>query len=103
MARQSIEIEFVKNDASYKRALKRVARFFDQPPKVGTPDDTEFGLLLLMCARYETEHHPVPPPDPVAAIEFALPGNLFHWVPAGLWPVAARQKPRAAPAPAVED
>jgi len=72
MARQNIEIEFVKHEASYKRALKRVARFFDNPPKAGTADDTEFGLLLLMCDRYETEHHPVPPPDPVAAIEFAL-------------------------------
>ena len=72
MARQNIEIEMVRGDASYKRALKRVAWYFDHPPKPGTVDDTEFGLLMLMCDRYESEHHTVPPPDPVATIEFAL-------------------------------
>jgi HTH-type transcriptional regulator/antitoxin HigA len=25
-----------------------------------------------MCDRYEAEHHAVPPPDPVSAIEFAI-------------------------------
>lgn len=72
MAKQNIEIELVKNDASYKRALKRLAWYFDQPPKAGTADDTEFGLLMLMCDRYEAERHAVPPPDPVSAIEFAI-------------------------------
>jgi HTH-type transcriptional regulator / antitoxin HigA len=72
MARQNIDIELVKGDASYKRTLKRVAWYFDHPPKAGTADDTEFGLMLLMCDRYEAQHHVVPPPDPVSAIEFAI-------------------------------
>ena len=72
MAKQTVDIELVKNEASYKRALARLARFFDHPPKAGTADDTEFGLLMLMCDRYEAEHHAVPPPDPVSAIEFAI-------------------------------
>jgi HTH-type transcriptional regulator / antitoxin HigA len=72
MAKQRIEIELVASDASYKRALRRVAWHFDHPPKAGTADDTEFGLLMLMCERYEEQHHPVPPPDPVSAIEFAI-------------------------------
>jgi len=72
MAKQNIEIELVKNEASYKRALKRLAWYFDHPPKTGSADDTEFGLLMLMCDRYEAEHHAEPPPDPVSAIEFAI-------------------------------
>lgn len=62
----------VRNDASYRRTLKRVAWYFDNPPKAGTADDTEFGLMLLMCEQYEAQHHAVPPPDPVSAIEFAI-------------------------------
>ena len=72
MARQNIDIELVKNEASYKRTLERVAWYFDHPPKAGTADDTEFGLMLLMCEHYEAQHHAVPAPDPVSAIEFAF-------------------------------
>jgi HTH-type transcriptional regulator/antitoxin HigA len=72
MARQSVEIELVKTEASYRRALKRIAWFFDSPPKVRSAAEAEFELLLLMTERYEAEHHPVPLPDPIAAIEFAI-------------------------------
>ena len=76
MARQNFDIEWVKSDSSYKRTLKRVAWYFDHPPKAGTADDTEFGLMLLMCEHYEAQHHAVPPPDPVSAIEFAIERGL---------------------------
>lgn len=72
MARKNVEIELVKNQASYRRALTRLARFFDRPPEAGSSDDAEFELLMLMVARYEAEHHAIPAPDPVAAIEFAI-------------------------------
>ncbi|MCC6194211.1 MAG: transcriptional regulator [Burkholderiales bacterium] len=72
MARKTVEIEMVKNEASYRRAVLRLTRFFDQPPKAGSSEDAEFELLMLMVERYETEHHDVSPPDPVAAIEFAI-------------------------------
>lgn len=72
MARQNVEIELVKSAASYRRALKRLAAYFDQPPAAGSADEAEFELLLMMVDRYETEHHPVSPPDPIAAIEFAI-------------------------------
>lgn len=72
MAKQGVEIELIKSKASYLRGLKRVAWFFDHPPKPGCAEETEFELLLMMVDRYETERHPVPPPDPIAAIEFAI-------------------------------
>ena len=72
MARHNIDIELVRGDASDNRTLKRVAWYFDHPPKAGTAGDTEFGLMMLMCDRYESEHHAVPAPDPVSAIEFAI-------------------------------
>jgi HTH-type transcriptional regulator/antitoxin HigA len=72
MARKTVEIELVKNEASHRRALARLASFFDKPPRAGSSEDAEFELLMLMVERYEAEHHAVPPPDPVAAIEFAI-------------------------------
>jgi HTH-type transcriptional regulator/antitoxin HigA len=72
MARKTVEIELVKNEATYRRGLKRLARFFDQAPRAGSADEAEFELLLMMIERYEAEHFAVPAPDPVAAIEFAI-------------------------------
>jgi HTH-type transcriptional regulator/antitoxin HigA len=72
MARKTVEIELVKTEASYRRALARLARYFDEPPAVGSSQEAEFELLMLMVERYEAEHHAVPAPDPVAAIEFAI-------------------------------
>jgi HTH-type transcriptional regulator/antitoxin HigA len=72
MARKTVEIELVKTEASYRRALARLARYFDEPPAAGSSEEAEFELLMLMVERYEAEHHAVPAPDPVAAIEFAI-------------------------------
>ena len=72
MAKRSVEIEVVKNEPGYRRALKRVAWFFDHPPKARSSEEAEFELLMMMVDRYEAEHHPVLPPDPIAAIEFAI-------------------------------
>ncbi len=72
MAKRNIEIELLTTHAAFVRALKRVGYFFDVPPKAGSPEDAEFEVLMLMVEKYEREHFPVPPPDPVAAIRFAL-------------------------------
>lgn len=72
MAKQSVDIEMVKSEASYRRALKRVAWLFDHPPKTGSAEETEFELLLMMVERHEAAHHGVSAPDPIAAIEFAI-------------------------------
>ena len=72
MARKTVEIELVKTEASYRRALKQVSYFFDHPPAGGSALQAEFELLMMMVERYEVEHIVVQSPDPVAAIEFAI-------------------------------
>jgi HTH-type transcriptional regulator/antitoxin HigA len=72
MAKQTVEIEFIETEAAYRRALRRLAIFFDAPPKAGARDDLEFRLLMLMVEKYEAGKYVVPPPDPVAAIRFAV-------------------------------
>jgi hypothetical protein len=51
MARKTVEIELVKNKASHRRALARLANFFDKPPRAGSSEDAEFELLMLMVER----------------------------------------------------
>ncbi len=72
MAKRNLEIELLTTHAAFVRALKRVGYFFDVPPKAGSQEEAEFEVLMLMVEKYEREHFPVPPPDPVAAIKFAL-------------------------------
>lgn len=72
MARQSVSIELLKTKAAYRRALARLAYLFDHPPAPGTAEDAAFEILMLMVDRYESEHHAVPRPDPVAAIRVKI-------------------------------
>ena len=72
MARQSVSIELLKTNAAYRRALARLAYFFDHPPAPGSAEDAEFEILMLMVERYESEHYVLPQPDPVAAIRFEM-------------------------------
>jgi HTH-type transcriptional regulator/antitoxin HigA len=72
MTKQTVEIELLKTDATYRRALKKLAAFFDHPPATGSALEAEFEVLMMMVERYEAEHFTVKSPDPVAAIEFAI-------------------------------
>jgi HTH-type transcriptional regulator / antitoxin HigA len=72
MTKQTVEIELLKTDASYRRALKKLSAFFDNPPANGSALEAEFEVLMMMVERYEAEHFTVKSPDPVAAIEFAI-------------------------------
>ena len=72
MAKKTVEIELVKTEAGYRRALKQASIFFDHPPAAASAQEAEFELLMMMVERYEAEHFVAKSPDPVAAIEFAI-------------------------------
>ena len=67
MAKKTVEIELVKTEAGYRRALKQVSYFFDHAPPAGTALEAEFELLMMMVERYEAENFVVEPADPVSA------------------------------------
>ena len=56
MTKKTIEVELVKTEAGYHRALKQVSFFLDHPPAAGSALDAEFELLMMMVERYEAEH-----------------------------------------------
>ncbi len=72
MAKKLFEIELMKTEVGYGRALKLLSAFFDHPPAAGSALEAEFELFVMMVERYEAERITVKAPDPVAAIEFAI-------------------------------
>ena len=72
MAKKTDEIELLKTEANYNRALKNIAYFFDHPPAADSAREAEFELLMAIVERYEAEHFIVKSPDQVARTEFEI-------------------------------
>ena len=60
----------LKTTADHQAALARIERLMDAP--AGSPAEAELELWGVLVEKYEEEHFPVAPPDPVAAIEFRM-------------------------------
>jgi len=55
-----MKIKPVRNKKDHEKALKRIDELW------------EFEILLTLTEKYEDEHFPIPPPDPIEAIKFRL-------------------------------
>ena len=64
--------KMIKTEREHEWALARIAELMDADPAEDTPAADELELLALLVDRYEEEHYPVDPPDPVDAIEFRM-------------------------------
>jgi len=58
----------IRTDDEHAEALAEIARLWGTP--LGTPDGERLDTLITLVDAYETEHHPIAPPDPDAAIRF---------------------------------
>jgi len=65
-----MEIRPIRTEADYRAALTEVERLWDAEP--GTAEGDHVEVLSTLVEVYETSHHPIPPPDPIAAIQFML-------------------------------
>jgi HTH-type transcriptional regulator / antitoxin HigA len=65
-----MKLRLIKTEAQYEMALAEVEKLW------GAADNTAEGdrldVLLLLVDRYEAEHHPIAPPDPIEAIKFRM-------------------------------
>ena len=62
----------LRSEADYEAAVDEIERYFDRPPKSGSPDADRFDLLSLVVEDYERERWPIDPPDPVDAIRYGM-------------------------------
>jgi HTH-type transcriptional regulator / antitoxin HigA len=65
-----MEIRPIRSKADYRAALKEVERLWNAEP--GTRHGDRVDVLVTLIEAYEARHHPIPAPDPIAAIEFML-------------------------------
>lgn len=64
--------KIIKTEEEYQAALKRIAELMDVELADGTSEADELELLALLVDRYEEEHFPIGPPDPIEAIRFRM-------------------------------
>jgi HTH-type transcriptional regulator/antitoxin HigA len=65
-----MDIRPIRTKADYRAALKEVERLWEADP--GTPAGDRVDVLVTLIEAYEAKHHPIPAPDPIAAIEFMM-------------------------------
>jgi HTH-type transcriptional regulator/antitoxin HigA len=65
-----MEIRPIRTKADYRAALKEVDRLWEADP--GTPEGDRVHVPVTLIEAYEAKHHPIPAPDPIAAIEFTI-------------------------------
>ncbi len=59
----------IRTEADHAQAIEEIARLWssNDPEAVATVE-----VLSVLVDSFEREHHPIPPPDPIAAIEFRM-------------------------------
>ncbi len=63
-------LKMIKTDEDYQKALKRLEEIFEAPNE--TPEGDEAEVLSILIEKYEDEHFPIGPPDPIEAIKFRM-------------------------------
>jgi HTH-type transcriptional regulator/antitoxin HigA len=66
----AMEIRPIRTEADYRAALREIERLWSAEP--GSPEGDQVEVLSTLLEAYEAEHHPVPAPDPIAAIKFKM-------------------------------
>src|SRR5215211_1459385 len=64
------DVKPIRSEADYEAALEEVERLWGA--KLGTPRGDRLDVLATLIDAYESEHHPVDPPDPIEAIKFRM-------------------------------
>lgn len=65
-----MNIKVIKNEGDYQTALERLEVIFDAP--IDSPEGDEAEILSILIEKYEDEHYPIDPPDPIEAIKFRM-------------------------------
>lgn len=60
----------LRTEQDYEAALLRLETLWGA--RVDTPEGDELEILSILVERYEEEHYPMPPSDPVEAIKFLM-------------------------------
>src|SRR5665213_764793 len=62
----------IHSDADFDLALAEYEGYFDKPPEPDTEAAYRFEVLGVLLSKYEEEHYPLAPDDPVSALTEVL-------------------------------
>ncbi len=65
-----MKLKPIKNKTELKQALNRIDELWGA--KRNSDKGDELDVLMLLVEKYEQEHYPIPPSDPVEAIKFLM-------------------------------
>ncbi len=65
-----MKLKPIKNKTQLKQAINRIDELWGAKPNTEKGD--ELDVLMLLVEKYEEEHYPIPPSDPVEAIKFLM-------------------------------
>lgn len=65
-----VEVRPIRTDEDYEAALAEVEHLMGAGP--GTPEGDRLDVLVTLVEAWETEHHAIEPPDPIALIRFVM-------------------------------
>ncbi len=69
----TISVSVIKDETSYKAALKRIQEIFSA--KEGTPQAEELEILSILVEEYEDKRFIIPESDPLEIIKFVMDQN----------------------------
>lgn len=67
-----MKIKPIRTEADYDAALHAIEKYFDRPPRKGTPEADRFDVLATLIEAYERKRWPIDPPSPVNAILYRM-------------------------------
>jgi HTH-type transcriptional regulator/antitoxin HigA len=65
-----MNIKPIRNDEDLTLAFARIEQLWGAAS--GSPEGDELEILALLVEKYEDEHFPIPPSDPIEAIKFRM-------------------------------
>jgi antitoxin component HigA of HigAB toxin-antitoxin module len=70
----------IRAEADFEAALQEIEGLFDCQPD--TPEADRLDVLVALVESYEAQHHRIPAPDPIEAIEHEMERQGPDLVPA---------------------
>jgi len=65
-------LKVIKTKKEYENALEKIYLLMQKNLKPNSKQMNELEILSILVEKYEDEHYPIPPPDPIEAIKFRM-------------------------------
>lgn len=65
-----MDIKPIRSQEDLTAAFARIEQLWGAD--IGSPEGDELEILALLIEKYEDEHYPMPPSDPIEAIKFRM-------------------------------